>query len=251
MSGQTPAYPISPSFLETVHTPKGQDPPRLRTLQALSYFVATREPPAGPVAGSGRDSQGRRSAPHTAGAGGCLLPEHPHINAWRQTRPQGPPECSTVPAPADQLMGAAHPCARLCPQRPELQMENRGSCQDRTKVTARGRPVAATPPGTRELLAGAAGAGYVSRAERVPAAGTWPPGCPRSLGRRGSGWRAPGTPPCRAGRGGAGPALCPPTRPLARAPGSPAPPACVGLAQALGSDALPASSDLSPRLRTR
>ena len=68
-----------------------------------------------------------------------------------------------------------------------------------------GCPAKVTRPGCGHPFAGPhAGTppGYVS----VPAAGTWPPGCPRSRGRRGSEWRAPGTPPpCRACRGGAGP----------------------------------------------
>lgn len=40
----------------------------------------------------------------------------------------------------------------------------------------------------------------------LPATGTWLPGCPRSRGRNGSGWRAPGTrPPCRVAAAARGP----------------------------------------------
>lgn len=121
----------------------------------------------------------------TARAGGFILTKGPHPcpipPARVQVLPQAPPPQS-----------ACLPRPRWAPRAPDP-----WGCP--AKVTRPGcghpfagpqRPGEGTPPG------------YVS----VPAAGTWPPGCPRSRGRRGSEWRAPGTPPpCRACRGGAGP----------------------------------------------
>lgn len=80
---------------------------------------------------------------------------------------------------------------------PALQKGTGGYLGGPTKVTRAG---CATSPRIRTAVREDT-AGYVS----VPAAGTWPPGCPRSRGRHGSGWRAPDTPPpCRpAGRSGA------------------------------------------------
>lgn len=91
-------------------------------------------------------------------------------------------------------------------------------------------------------------AGLRKPAGRVPAVGTWRPGCPRSRGRRGSGWRAPGTPPpCRVaavarGRPEGGVSALKSSAALSCAPLRPHAP---GSAQALGSDARPPPSDLS------
>lgn len=98
------------------------------------------------------------------------------------------PSAAPSPAPAKRL---PPPPALGTPRSRPSGLPGQGhAARLRPPLRGPARPGAGTPPG------------YVS----VPAAGTWPPGCPRSRGRRGSEWRAPGTPPpCRACRGGAGP----------------------------------------------
>lgn len=177
------------------------------TLAGGASLSALRPPPAGSLTRCGQPENAALQTPAHHPASSSLRGRVPaRVTPGPLRRIFPPPGSPPAAAGKREGVGAWHLRGPpRCVQHPAL----------------RTAPAAASgaPPRSRGPAAASRGdpAGYV----RVPAAETWPPGCPRSRGRRGSGWRAPGTPPCR------------PASSRSRASGSGRP----GSAQALGSDA--------------
>lgn len=129
---------------------------------------------------------------------------------WQVRTAQAPglhpnPVLPSLPHPIHPqgLKGHPAPAKRLPPAPASASPRSRRGASGPPGWPGQGHAIGLRPP-----LRGPArpGAGTPLRYVSVPAAGTLPLGCPRSRGRRGSGWRAPGTPaPCLACRGGAGP----------------------------------------------